>query len=49
MVLSYTLQMAEFLLEHGGAKVNAVTRFGEVPLQECIRNFNLDAIKLLIK
>jgi len=46
---SYTRQMAEYLLEECGANVNAVTRFGEVPLQECIRGFNTEAIKLLIK
>ena len=46
---SYTLQMAEFLLDEGGSNVNAVNRFGDVALQYSIMSMNYKAIKLLIK
>ena len=48
-VTSYTKQMAEFLLDMGGADVNAVNRFGDVPLMDVIMTFDFDTMKMLIK
>ena len=48
-VTSYTKQMAEFLLDMGGADVNAVNRFGDVPLMDVIMGFDFDTMKMLIK
>jgi len=46
---SYTKQMAEFLLDMGGADVNAVNRFGDVPLMDVIMGFDFETMKMLIK
>eukprot|EP00088_Acartia_fossae_P049564 TRINITY_DN5469_c0_g1_i1.p1 TRINITY_DN5469_c0_g1~~TRINITY_DN5469_c0_g1_i1.p1 ORF type:complete len:480 (+),score=129.38 TRINITY_DN5469_c0_g1_i1:34-1473(+) len=44
----YTMKMAEVLLKQG-ADVNAVNRFGNVALQECVLTGNIPFIKLLIR
>ena len=44
----YTMKMAEVLLKNG-ANVNALNRFGDYPLMECIQIQNIEFIKLLIR
>ena len=42
-----TLTMARLLLSHG-ADPNAVNRFGNVPMLECVLSHNLEAVSLLV-